>query len=268
METARRTNWKRHMEILLGVIAGLAGVFAIVGGVYTFYRWVTESPESGDTASVPTSEDGIADNDKNLFTLGYYHGAIASRIICPFPRETASLGQTVHFALKGLLDEIQYRSTTEYLAQLTNLLRQADDAGSAKETGIVVSRMSESLLPLRKYIEGRYQGRGHASFILGMNLPQLSRCITIFKVIDEAKAKGEVKQTELAEQLWRDVKDMLYGIHIDNLRNLVLLGDLPSDLKRSVNLILSSDIRHDWREMQKQLAKIGAFYDAPVVSGN
>lgn len=256
--------------ILAAIITAIGAVAAAFGG-----QWYKKSKSSkhttGSGPSVTTGEisnDTMTDSDKNLFALGYYHGNIATRIICRFPKEKVTLDSRVQFALDGLLELIQYQDRAEYLRELTNLLRKVDATVSTKEKKVALHRIGELLSPLRRYIEKQYEGRGNASFVLGMNLPQLYRCITIFKVIDEARKNSQVTQAELTEQLWDKVKDMLYDHHIDTLRNLVLFEDLPSDLKKSLNLILSSDLHHNRREMERELAIIGAFYDAPFFSGS
>lgn len=219
-----------------------------------------------DTVLSSHNKDRMTDSDKNLFSLGYYHGNIVTRIICPFPKEQLSIDKKMRFALNGLLERIQFQSRAEYLGKLTNLLCKVDGGVSIGEKKITLSKMNELLTPLRTHIKNQYAGRGNASFILGMNLPQLSRCLTMFKVIDNARTKSESALLEQVEKLWDEVRDMLYDIHIDKLRKLVLFEELPTELKRSLNCIVSADIRQDRREMQRELASIGSFYDMPVFS--
>lgn len=215
-----------------------------------------------DTVVYSQNKNRMTDSDKNLFTLGYYHGIITTRIICPFPREKVLLDNRVHFALNGLLEQIQYNGRGKYLDELTNLL------SSSIEKKDVLHGIGQILSPLKKYIENQHKGRGNASFVLGMNLPQIERCITMFKVIYKAKMEEQVEQAELLEQLWAKVKGLLYDHHIDNLKSLVLFEDLPTDLKKSLNLILSSNLHDNRKEIERELANIGAFYDVPLSSGS
>jgi len=219
------------------------------------------------TVVYPTSKNEISDNDKNLFTIGYLHGDFVTRIVCRLPTDTFSLNSELRFALDGLLDLVKYPSRARYLEELASTVGQADVAVLPNQKKVLINRMNELLSPLKLYIGDQHKGRGYASFVLGLNLPQLVRCLNIFRVIEDARRRGQSALVKQTEQLWDDVKDMLYDIHIDNLRNLVLFEDLPSDLKRSLNCILSSDIHRDRREMERELSSIGALYDAPFMKG-
>jgi phosphoribosyl-ATP pyrophosphohydrolase len=213
--------------IIGAIITALGALVAAFLGL----KWRRKQAVSTGDTIVSKDKNEMSNNDKNLFVLGYRHGTIATKIICPLPNEKPPLERAMNRALDGLLEQIEYPGRVDYLAELSKVLREAT-VESANARNALLNKMAQVSSPLRSYVQSRYRGRGNASFVLGMNLPQIERSITMRKVIDNAKTTAEAQTAEQAEQLWAGVKDMIYDYHIDNLRKLVAFDDLPYHLTR------------------------------------
>jgi hypothetical protein len=212
----------------------------------------------------------ITETDKNVFAAAFAFGSFHAKTLFRIGDEALICRDLEKYSFASLLEELGFPNAPVVVRSYCEAFQGFENlpfSGSESRV-IVISKLSELLIPFKQFISAKYGERGESYFTLGVAVPSLYRILFLFRQIDSAM-QGQLTPYE-REELLEGYKTLggFWQLFAQNFPLVAVTGRglFPEELRSSIHSVATEDIydRHDRERLVEQLIDICFRFDMVI----
>lgn len=179
---------------------------------------------------------------ENFFCLGVIFGTPLAATINRFPEESVYPTPEQLKALRFFLIQVQYKDVDTFISSYKRVIKEFDESHGPDDVARVLPKFMQLKERIDVFVSSNYGGKEKVTMQLGINMPDIRRCLFQMRELDKFRTRGEIDTSEY-EKLVRLAVELM-GPQISFLKNASVSNylDYNKEVRRSVTFIANTNL--------------------------